>query len=78
MSRLELHPAGFASPVTWALAPEWVTPLEAAQLLGRNYTADTIWSLIGIDAVVWEIVDGEVMIETRSLEEFQEAMLDIS
>lgn len=78
MSRIEQHPAGFASPVTWAVAPEWLTPLEAAELLGRNYTADTIWSLIGISAVVWEVVDGEVLIETASLEEYQEATLDIS
>lgn len=63
----------------WALAPEWVTPAQAAVLMGNNYTPDTIRALIELGAVdAEEDAAGAWRVETRSLREYQDALWEVS
>ena len=68
-----------SSLVAWALAPEWVTPAQAAELLGNNHTPDTIRTLIELGAIdAEEDVARGWLIETRSLQEYQDARWEVS
>ena len=64
--------------VDWVTAPEWVTPEEAAFLMGRNYDLNTIHELMAIGAFdLRDAPDGGFLIERASLREYQEALLDV-
>ena len=65
--------------VAWALAPAWVTRAQAAELLGHHYTEDTITALIEQGAIDAECdAAGAWLIETRSLQEYQDALWEVS
>jgi hypothetical protein len=65
--------------LAWALAPGWVTPTQAAELLGNGHTADTILALIELGAVdAEEDAAGGWLVETRSLQEYQDALWEVS
>lgn len=65
--------------VTWAFAPEWLTPAEAARLLGAGYTEADVMTLIEAAAVVAEEDGaGGWLIEKRSLREYQDALWEVS
>ncbi len=64
------------SLVDWILAPEWVTPEQAAFLMGRGYDLATIHELMTIGAFdLRDAPDGATLIERASLREYQEALL---
>ena len=67
-----------ASIVTWTFAPEWLTPGQAAQLLGPAYDEAGILDLIDQAAIVAEEVEGAGwLVEKRGLREFQEALWEV-
>jgi hypothetical protein len=44
--------------VTWLAAPDWLTPSEAAALLGPAEDVASILALMHAGAVDWEEIDG--------------------
>ena len=63
------------SIVTWTFAPDWVTPAEAAALLGRAYSEAAVLALIELGAFDVETDGaGGCLIEKRSLQEYQESL----
>ena len=63
------------TPVDWALAPEWVTPEQAAFLMGRHYSVEDIYELMDLGAFdLKDAPDGTYLIERDSLLEYQEAL----
>lgn len=66
-----------ATIVTWTFAPEWLTPAEAAGLMGPAYSAESIMTLVAIRAIVAEQDSTGWLIEKRSLQEYQEALLEV-
>jgi hypothetical protein len=58
------------TPLTWALAPDWLTPGQAGYLTGHN-SLDYVQWMIDDDAVD---LDEDGLIEKRSLWDFQEAL----
>lgn len=66
------------SIVTWTFAPEWLTPAEAAALLGRAYSEDAVLALIELGAFDAEQdAAGTWLIEKRSLQEYQESLWEV-
>ena len=65
--------------VTWAFAPDWLTPAQAAQLLGQAYTEASILALIDEAAIVAEEDPAGAgwLVEKRGLREFQEALWEV-
>ncbi len=64
--------------VTWAFAPDWLRPIEAAALLGPAYTEAQILELIELAAVVAEEDGGGGwLVEKRGLREYQEALWEV-
>ena len=64
--------------VTWHYAPDWLTPPEAAALLGPLYSAETVTALIDLGAVDAEHdAAGGWLVEKRSLREYQEAYWEV-
>ena len=64
------------SLVDWVLAPELVTPEEAAFLMGRRYDLAAIHDLVSIGAFdLRDAPGGGYLIERASLREYQEALL---
>ena len=61
--------------VSWAFAPAWLTPQEAADLAG--YSTDVILELVSEGILDWCEAEGNILIEKRSLREYQEAWLDM-
>lgn len=59
----------------WALAPDWLTPAQAAQLLGPAYDADRILALVD-SAYIYARRDlwGSLLIEKISLAAHQETI----
>jgi hypothetical protein len=67
-----------ASIVTWTFAPDWLTPGQAAQLLGPAYDEAAIVALIDEAAIVAEEDPaGGWLVEKRGLREFQEALWEV-
>ena len=60
------------TPVTWALAPEWLTISEASHLSG--FTTDFLSFLIEDGGVDTKLEGDTWLIEKRSLIEYQEAL----
>jgi hypothetical protein len=67
-----------ATIVTWAFAPEWLTPDEAAGLMGPAYSADAIVTLSEIGGIVAEPSPNGLLIEKRSLKEYQESLWELT
>lgn len=67
-----------ATIVTWAFAPEWLTPADAASLMGPAYSADAIVTLIEIGGIVAEPSPDGLLIEKRSLKEYQESLWELT
>ena len=64
--------------VTWAFAPEWVTPAQAAVLMGPAYSEASILALVELGAV--DVMDGGAggcLIEKRSLWEYAAALEEV-
>jgi hypothetical protein len=71
---MTLSPERYVTPVTWLAAPEWLTLEQAAALTGHS--VETIQAIIEAGGV--ELKDGEpVLIERRSLHEFQVALAEV-
>ena len=71
---MQKSPSRWVTPVTWLEAPEWLTPEEAAALTG--HTLDAIHAIIQTGGV--ELKDGDVvLIDRRSLHEFQETLAEV-
>jgi hypothetical protein len=67
-----------ASIVTWTFAPEWLTPGEAAQLLGPAWSEADVVALIGQAALVAEEDGaGGWLVEKRGLLEFRDALWEV-
>ncbi len=71
---MQTSPKQYVTPVTWLEAPEWLTPQEASALTGH--------SLAEIQAIIEEggveLKDGDqVLIEKRSLYDFQETLAEM-
>lgn len=66
-----------ATIVTWTFAPEWLTPAEAAGLMGAAYSAESIMTLVAIGAIVAEPTAMGWLVEKRSLQEYQDALLEV-
>jgi hypothetical protein len=66
------------SLVDWVFSPDWVTPEQAAFLMGRGYDLATIHELMTIGAFdLRDAPGGGYLIERASLREYQEALLDL-
>ena len=66
------------SLVDFILAPAWITPEQAAFLMGRGYDLAAIHELMAIGAFdLRDAPDGGFLIERASLREYQEALLDL-
>lgn len=64
-----------ATLVDWTFAPEWLTLEEAARLSGHD--AETLRWIIEDGGVDTREEGDAVLIETRSLREFQESLIDL-
>ena len=71
------HTLMFPTLVAWTFAPEWLTPAEAAMLMGRGYTEDAIGTLINAGALVAEPGDDGPLVEKRSLYEYRQALGEV-
>ena len=63
--------------VTWLAAPDWLTPSEAAALLGPAEDVASILALMNAGAVDWEEIDGRLLIEKESLREYKDALWEV-
>lgn len=65
--------------VQWAFAPDWLSPAEAAALLGPAYTVDSILALIDLGAIEAERTGaaGAWLVGKRSLHEYQESLWEV-
>ncbi len=63
--------------VTWAFAPDWLTPAEAAALLGPAYTEAAVMALIDMSAIVAETDGAGWLVEKRALREYVEALWEV-
>ena len=62
--------------VDWLFAPEWLTPAQAAALMGPNYSEPSILALVDIGAV--DTKAGEaLLVEKESLREYREAFWEV-
>lgn len=63
---------------TWAMAPDWLTPAQAAALMGPAYAPEAINTLISIGAVDAEQDDsGAWLVEKIGLSEYQTALWEV-
>lgn len=62
--------------VDWAFAPEWLTPAQAAALMGPAYSADSILALVDLGAVDTK-AGPALLIEKRSLREYRESLWEV-
>jgi hypothetical protein len=63
---------------TWAVAPDWLTPAQAAALMGLAYTPEAINTLIAIGAVDAEQDEtGAWLVEKIGLSEYQTALWEV-
>ncbi len=67
----------FPTLVAWTLAPDWLTPAQAAELMGGDYTEDAIRILIDHGALVAESFDGTLLVEKRGLFEYRQALGEV-
>lgn len=65
------------SLLAWAVAPDWVTPAQAAQLMGTDYTEEKILQLVELGGIVAEERDRVLLIELRSLSEYRDALWEV-
>ena len=63
--------------VAWAVAPEWVTLHQAADLLGLAYTPQDVTALIEDGAIVAEEIGGAWLVELLSLSEYRDALWEV-
>jgi hypothetical protein len=59
--------------VSWIAAPDWLTIHEASDLSGHD--PDTLRWMIQDGAVDTRVVDGQHLIDAKSLEEYQKCLL---
>lgn len=65
--------------LAWAVAPDWLTTAQAAQLMGPNYTRADIFQLVFDGALVGETDPaGVVRVDLRSLSEYRDALWEIA
>lgn len=63
--------------LAWAVAPDWVTPVQAAQLMGTDYNEAKILQLVELGSIVAEERDRALLIELRSLSEYRDALWEV-
>ncbi len=66
-----------ASIVTWTFAPDWLTPGQAAQLLGWRDEAGILELIEDAAIVAEEDGAGGWLVEKRGLREFYEALWEV-
>ena len=65
--------------LAWAVAPEWLTTAQAAQLMGSHYTASDILTLVFQGHVVGETDSrGHLLVDRRSLSEYRDALWEVA
>lgn len=62
--------------VDWLFAPDWLTPAQAAQLMGPAYSEPSILALVEIGAVDTK-AGAAVLIDKQSLREYREALWEV-
>ena len=62
--------------VDWLFAPEWLTPAQAAALMGPAYSEPSILALIDIGAVDTKAGQA-VLIDKQSLRDYREALWEV-
>lgn len=62
--------------VDWLFAPEWLTPAQAAALMGPAYSELSIMALVDIGAVDTK-AGRAVLIDKQSLREYREALWEV-
>ena len=64
------------TPVTWLAAPDWLTLQQAAELTGHSL--DNIQEIVRTGGVELRKDGDRVLIEKRSLYDFQETLMELS
>lgn len=65
--------------LAWAVAPDWLTTAQAANLLGAAYTATKISKLVLQGHIVGEFDhSGQLLVDLRSLSEYRDALWEVA
>ncbi len=64
------------SPVDWLFAPTWLTPAQAAALMGPAYSEASILALVELGAVDTK-ADTALLIAKDSLREYRDALWEV-
>ena len=64
------------TPVTWLFAPDWLTPAQAAALMGPAYSEESILALVELGAVDTK-ADAALLIDKYSLREYRDALWEV-
>ena len=62
--------------VDWLFAPDWLTPAQAAALMGPNYSEPSIRVLVEIGAVDTK-AGSALLIDKQSLRDYREALWEV-
>ena len=71
----DMHPR-MPTLVDWLFAPSWLTPAQAAALMGPAYSEPSILALVDLGAVDTK-ADAAVLIDKQSLREYREALWEV-
>lgn len=65
--------------LAWAVAPEWLTTAQAANLMGAAWTAAEIIGLVLLGNIIGELdPNGQLLVERRSLSEYRDALWEVA
>ncbi len=64
--------------LAWAVAPDWLTTAQAAQLMGAAYTPTEISKLVLQGHIVGEFDRGQILVDLRSLSEYRDALWEVA
>ncbi len=62
--------------VDWTFAPDWLTPAQAAQLMGPAYSEAGILALVDLGAVETK-AGPALLIDKQSLYEYRDALWEV-
>ena len=60
--------------LAWAVAPEWLTTAQAAQLMGPHYTTCDICTLLLQGHIAGEVARDQILIDSQSLSDYRDAL----